>query len=82
LEPVATAIGPAGRLTVKKGSNGANGGVMKMEANAETTTEDRCRSWRLAEGKLYFSGRLERKIFFVLTLAMLLAGIGCRVLGG
>jgi hypothetical protein len=36
----------------------------------------------LADGKLYFSRHLERKIYFALTVAMLLAGLGYRFLGG
>jgi hypothetical protein len=33
--------------------------------------------WR--DGKLYFTKELERRIFFILTLIMLGAGIGYRV---
>ena len=48
---------------------------------AKKIHRSRC-SLRLAGGKLYYSRQLERKIFFALTLAMLLAGIGYRALGG
>jgi hypothetical protein len=54
---------------------------MRVEANEDRVPKGR-RSWRFENGKLYFSPRLERKIFFVLTLVMLLAGIGYRMLGG
>lgn len=33
------------------------------------------------KGRIYFSGTTERKIFFILTLAMLAAGVISQVIG-
>jgi len=53
-----------------------------MKTMGDGDQAGRRRNWRLEDGKLYFTPRLERKAFFVLTLVMLLAGIGYRMLGG
>lgn len=57
------------------------GGETVLRDDKAQTGESR-RSWRWAGGRLYFSRQLENNVFFALTLAMLLAGIGYSVLGG
>jgi hypothetical protein len=71
----------SGRLVVPRtGLKKTNEAVMKTMGDGDQA--GRRRSWWLEDGKLYFTPRLERKAFFVLTLVMLLAGIGYRMLGG
>jgi len=53
---------------------------MNNGVDTESKGDKRSGLW-LADGKLYFSGHLERKFYFALTMALLLAGIGYRILG-
>ncbi len=48
---------------------------MKKMGNGTGPPADKKDRWFVYEnGKLHFSSRLERRVFFVLTLALLLAG--------
>ena len=47
-----------------------------MQTNPKKT---RNRVFRMEDGKLYFTREAERRIFFVLTLLMLAAGVMIRV---
>jgi hypothetical protein len=47
-----------------------------MQINPKKT---RNRTFRMQDGKLYFTREAERRIFFVLTLLMLAAGVMIRM---
>lgn len=46
-----------------------------MAKNGRNNADRQKKSFRIEEGKIYFSKQTERKFFFIMTIIMLIAGI-------
>jgi len=50
-------------------------GLEHMEPHGHNDGSKAAKPWVFADGKLYFSRQMERRIFFVLTMVMLIVGL-------